>query len=171
MHKKDQKNENQTEQKAACSQCDEYLNGWKRALADYENLKKQTLKEKDEFVKFANANLIIGLLPVYNHFKLSFAHLPENLKDNPEFSGWVKGIEQILKQFKEVLGFNGITEIMPEIGSEFNPAEQEAVENADNTDKNRINTDDADKNKIKKVLSCGYKLNDRVVVAAKVIVE
>ena len=58
-------------------QVEEYLNGWKRALADYENLKKQTQKEKEEFAKFATLNFVISLIPVYDHLKLSFNHLPE----------------------------------------------------------------------------------------------
>ena len=44
--------------------CEEYLHGWKRAMADYENFKKQSEKEKEEFAKFAGMNLIMSLIPV-----------------------------------------------------------------------------------------------------------
>ncbi len=61
---------------------------------------------------------------------------------------------------------NNISEIIPIIGSNFNPQEQEAVENVEiKGDKKEIKG-----NKIKKVISAGYKLHDKVFVPAKVIV-
>jgi molecular chaperone GrpE len=174
---KEQKNDDQVELKDACPQCDEYINGWKRALADYENLKKQTTKEKEDFAKFANTNLIIGLIPVYNNLKISFTHLPEDLKDNPEFSGWVKGIEHIKKQMFDVLEFNGVEEIAPKVGEDFNPEIHEAIAEQMNNEKLIMNNEEAtddkqnsDAHKIIKVLSDGYKLNGRVFMPAKVTV-
>jgi molecular chaperone GrpE len=143
------------ETKQECKQCEEYLNGWKRSLADYENLKKQTQKEKEEFAKFANLNLIMQLIPVYNNFKLSFEHLPDEIKDN----NWVKGVDHIEKQFIKVLEENGLQQIIPQVDEEFKPEEMEAVES------------NGEKNKIAKVLSVGYKLKDKVVIPAKVIVK
>ncbi|HOY56128.1 MAG TPA: nucleotide exchange factor GrpE [bacterium] len=142
-------------------QVEENLNGWKRARADYDNLKKETQKEKEEFVKFANLNLVIGLIPVYDNLKLSFQHLPEELTNN----GWTKGILHIKNQFKEVLNFNAVEEIIPKIGDEFNPELHEAV------DKHNTEKTEKDNNKIKEVLSDGYKLNGRVFKPARVIVE
>jgi molecular chaperone GrpE len=141
--------------KQDCPQCEEYKAGWKRALADYENLKKQTQKEKEEFAKFANLNLILELIPVYNNFKLSFEHLPDEIKDN----NWVKGVDHIEKQFMKVLEDNGLQQIIPQVNDEFNPQEMEAVES------------NGEKNKIDKVVAIGYKLKDKVVVPAKVIVK
>ncbi len=161
MHKKEQPQNEELEKLQ--KQCEEYLNGWKRAQADYENLKKETAKEKEAFVKFANLNLIIGLIPVYNHLKLSFAHLPPEMKDN----NWVKGIEQIKKQMWEVLAFNGVEEIEPKVGEKFNPEIHEAVKK--HSDGALINADNTD-GKIKEVLSPGYKLYGRVFVPAKVTV-
>lgn len=142
-------------------QVEENLDGWKRARADYDNLKKETQKEKEEFVKFANLNLVIGLIPVYDNLKLSFQHLPEELTAN----NWVKGILHIKNQFKEVLNFNAVEEIIPKIGDEFNPELHEAV------DKQTIEITEKDNNKIKEVLADGYKLNGRVFKPARVIVE
>ena len=143
--------------------CDEYLNGWKRAKADYENLKKQTQKEKEEFVKFANLNLIMQLIPVYGNLKYSFEHLPGDFKDND----WVKGIEHIKNQFKQVLEENGVEEINPQVGDGFNPEIHEAVKGEG--DRKSEKTGNA--NKIVKVISGGYKLNGKVIVAAKVVVK
>lgn len=151
--------------------CEEYLNGWKRALADYENLKKQTTKDKEEFVKFAHLNFVVEILPVYNHLKMSLTHLPAELADN----NWVKGVAQIKNQLAKVLADNGLEEIVPQVGEEFNPELHEAVENADNLSINPDNFDHQNKkeaeNKIIKTLSDGYKLHGRVIVPARVVAK
>ncbi|HPA25534.1 MAG TPA: nucleotide exchange factor GrpE [bacterium] len=181
MHTKKQEPPQTTDAPIVPDKEEEYLNGWKRALADYENLKKQTMREKEEYAKFANLNLIVGLIPVYEHLLLSFEHLPEELKDNPEASGWIKGIEHIKKQFKEVLEFNGVEEIEPQIDQEFNPELHEAVENTNepelenstqiDTNEKEVLNDETKNSKIIKVLSHGFKLQGRVFKPAKVIVH
>jgi len=149
--------------------CEEYLNGWKRALADYENLKKQTIKEKEDFARFATLNLIIELLPIYQHLKTSLNFIPENLTD----SSWVKGIENIKNQFSKFLKDNNLKEIAPEIGEEFNPELHEAVEHNDHIETNPGAVDNKKEieNKIAKVLSDGYKLHGKVIVPAVVVVK
>ncbi|MCG2687091.1 nucleotide exchange factor GrpE [Candidatus Parcubacteria bacterium] len=138
-------------------QCNDYLDGWKRALADYENFKKQSEKEKQEFVKFANTNLIMSLIPVYNNLKLALKHSPNN--------DWSKGVEHIQKQFKQVLSDYQVEEILPKVGDEFDINLHEAIKEIEKLrDKNNIN-------KISKIISCGYKLNGKVFVPAKVIVK
>jgi len=101
---------------------EEYLNGWKRAKADYLNLKKDTIKEKEEILKFSNAALIMEVLPVYDHFKLAFQHLPKDL----EKSDWVKGILQIKKQLADLLESLGIKEI-DALNKPFDPHLHEAI--------------------------------------------
>ncbi len=57
---------------------------YKRALADYQNLVKQTAKEKMEFAKYANELLLTEMLPVYDHLKIALRHAkntPNNAKD------------------------------------------------------------------------------------------
>lgn len=144
-----------------CTECEKNLAGWKRALADYENLKKQTEIEKQEFVRFANANLLLGLIPVYENLKLALVHAPKN-------NEWTKGVEHIKNQFKQVFDYNGVEEIIPKAGDKFDIEIHEAVEH---TDKIQISADNTDKSKISKVVSCGYKLNSKVFVPAKVVVK
>lgn len=130
---------------------------WKRALADYQNLQKETAKEKAEFVKFANGVLLMEILPVYENLKTSLEHADENNHD-----AWLKGIKHVIKQFEAVLKDNGV-EIINPIAAEFNPAEHEAVEKVETEDE-KLN------NKIAKVVKIGYKLHDKVIQAAKVVV-
>lgn len=101
---------------------DEYLEGWKRAKADYLNLKKESSKREEEIIKFSNASLIMGLLPVFDHLKLSFKHVPKEHAD----SQWVKGIEHIIAEFRSLMQTIGIEETKT-VGQQFNPEFHEAV--------------------------------------------
>jgi len=146
----DQENKTNWEQKAA-----EYLAGWKRAKADYLNLKKEKDKEREEIMKFSNAALIIQLLPIYDHLKMAFDHIPEDLKDNE----WVKGIEGIKKQTQDFIESIGIKEIKT-VGEKFNPEKHEAVAHEKNKD--------FESDIIFEETKPGYKLHDKVLYPAKV---
>ena len=79
--------------------CEEYLNGWKRAMADYQNLVKDVAKERLEFVKFANQSLILEFLLILDNFKLAFSKIPEKEKDG----AWVVGFSHIKKQLEDFI--------------------------------------------------------------------
>jgi len=151
------KDENEEEQETINDTVKDLEYKWKRALADYQNLQKETAKEKAEFVKFANSAILMEILPVYENLKTSLEHADENNHD-----AWLKGIKHVIKQFENILKDNGV-EIINPVDSEFNPTEHEAVEKMETDDK-KLN------NKIAKVVKIGYKLNERVVQAAKVVV-
>ncbi|MCK4744532.1 nucleotide exchange factor GrpE [Candidatus Parcubacteria bacterium] len=136
-------------------------NKYKRALADYQNLLKQTVKEKEEFAKYANLNLIMEILPIVNNFKISVEHVPEDQKG----SAWVQGIIYIKKQLMDILSANGVEEIKT-VGEKFNPEMHEAVENNKNEDKK----DKDKKGIIIKEITAGYRMRGKVISAAKVIV-
>ncbi|MCG2697720.1 nucleotide exchange factor GrpE, partial [Candidatus Parcubacteria bacterium] len=78
---------------------DELEHKYKRALADYQNLLKQTAKEKQEFVRYANEQLIHEILPVYDNLRLALKHA----KDTPDGARIRDGVKYVLKQFKDVL--------------------------------------------------------------------
>ena len=66
----------------------EYLDGWKRAKADYINFKRDAEKEKMEIVQFANAGLLLELLPILDNLKTAMKHVPENMTKE----SWVKAL-------------------------------------------------------------------------------
>lgn len=134
---------------------EEYLNGWKRAKADYLNLKKDTEKQMAQNAQFAAAATILELLPIADHFKLAMDHIPESEKSKE----WVKGITHIEKEFKDMLKKFGIETIETE-GKEFNPELHEAV--------SREKKEGIAPNMIIKELTPGYKLFDKVLQHAKV---
>lgn len=125
---------------------------YKRALADYHNLLKQTAREKQDFAKYALADILQDILPIYDHLKMSLAGLSEEETKN----AWVMGVKHVLKQFKEVLTTRGIEEIIT-TGAKFDHNTMEALDGAGEN--------------IKQEVSPGYKLNGRVIRPAKVIVE
>lgn len=106
----------------ATQKAEEYLEGWKRAKADYLNLKKESAKREEEIVKFANANVMLELLPIYDHLKLALKHVPTEQRPHQ----WEKGIEHIAQEFKTLLENIGINEVKT-IGTQFDPQVHEAV--------------------------------------------
>jgi molecular chaperone GrpE len=130
---------------------DSWENKYKRALADYQNLLKSSAKEKQEFIRFALNDFLQEILPVYDHLKMSLNSLPDNEKE----SAWVKGVEYVLKQFKNVLNERGVQEIKTK-GELFDHNLMEAVEGGGNM--------------VKTEIMPGYTLHDKVIRPAKVIV-
>lgn len=145
---------------------EEYLNGWRRAKADYINLKRDTEKEKEEFARFASAALIIQLLPIVNNFKRAFEHLSE-IKDEKVKSYFV-GFKHIYNQIFELLKKLGIEEIKT-IGEKFNPQFHEAIEEEVGENK-EIKKYEKEQIIVKEV-SAGYTMQGRVIMPAKVVVN
>lgn len=113
---------NQDELELIKARAEDYLNGWKRAKADYLNLKKETEKRQQEIVQFANLALISELLPIYDHFKLAINHIPAEEQDKD----WVKGFSHIKKQWQDFFRQIGIEEI-DTVSKSFDPEYHEAV--------------------------------------------
>jgi len=142
-----------------------FENKYKRALADYQNLLKRTAQEKVEFVKYANEDLILSIIPVYDNLKLARTHA-DSIQTNADsggltrnqagFNGWAEGLEHVIRQFKDVLESMGVEEIKT-VGEKFDHNTMEAVEGRGE--------------KVVKEVRSGYKLNGKVIIAAKVIVE
>lgn len=155
----DNKEEN-TEKEINVDYKDMYL----RALADYDNLRKDTANQRTEWIKFANSNLLSEIIPVMDNFKIAVDHVPADKKDDP----WLVGITYIRDQLKKVLEDNGVEEISNVVGQKFNPELHEAMED------NNLNKEDFKDYKegdIIKELRAGYKMHGKVISHAKVIVK
>lgn len=147
-----EENENKNQEINWEEKCHEFEHKYKLALADYQNLLKRTADEKQEFAKYANEQLIMEMLPVYDNLKVSMEHIDEAAKT----SGWAEGIKYVIKQFSDVLKNLGIEEVEAE-GKDFDHNTMDALEGQGE--------------KVKKVVKAGYKLRDRVISPAKVILE
>jgi molecular chaperone GrpE len=125
---------------------------YKRALADYQNLLKQTVKDKADFAKYALQDFLQDLLPVYDHLKLSIS----GLSAEEGKSAWAIGVRHVLKQFKDILEVRGVEEVKT-VGEKFDHHTMEAMDGAGET--------------VAQEIMSGYKLNGRVIRPAKVIVK
>ena len=80
-----------------------------RAAADFDNAKKRLLRERDEFVKFSQENLIRHLLPVMDNFERALSHAPEG-KDAQQ-KALISGIQMVYKQLSELLKNQGLVRL------------------------------------------------------------
>ena len=151
-NKKIKKEENNSE----CEQCAEYLAGWRRALADYDNLKKDLAREKVETRSYLIEELADKLIPITDHFSQAMKHVPEGAED------WLEGIKMIKKQMMGVLESFECRPIDP-VRKKFNPNEHEAV----GSEKRK----DSDDEIVLEVIERGWRLGDKVIRPAKVIVN
>lgn len=161
--------------------CEEYLNNWKRAQADFENYKKDESERIGVLLRYAKEDMILNILPIIDNIELAEKQLPEKLKKpslakasegqgEGKFSDkaveWTRGFLQIKKQIEEFLKKEGIEEIQtrnPSTGSEleFNPETMEAVSEIPNTQFPIPNT-------VVEELQKGYIMDGKVIRPAKV---
>jgi molecular chaperone GrpE len=128
-----------------------------RKLAEFENMRRRTEREKSEYFKNAVADLARSFLPIVDDFERAMSHAsPEERK-----SDFGQGIGLIRRQLVDLLLRQGLQEV--ETGGEFDPNIHEAV--ATET------VDDLPPNTILEVLRKGYVLNDRLVRPAWVKVS
>ncbi|MFA6603308.1 MAG: nucleotide exchange factor GrpE [Patescibacteria group bacterium] len=141
------------------------LAGWKRANADYANLKKDMERMREEFTKFACGSLVAELLPVLDSFRKAAAGLPTGADGGPpdvaQLQQWVGGVDRIRQQLETVMKKAGVTAIEA-AGAEFDPALHEAMMTR--------RQEGVASGQVVEVLETGYRLHDRVLRAAKVIV-
>lgn len=113
--KKDKKDE-EKENKVTKDELEELRNQLARALADYDNLRKRVEKEKEEFRKVANLNLVSSLLPAIDMLENAQKHLKDS------------GLALTIKELQEALYTHGIEKINAKEGEKFNEEVHEAVE-------------------------------------------
>ena len=148
-----------------CPKCKDYLEGWKRAKADYANLEKQSEKSRLDYIAFANQNLLQEILPAIDQYETALEFIPD-IKNIPEpektqIQNWITGIKavkQLWEQMFEEIGLKRITE-----SDKFDPTMHNAV--GKEVDKNKP----ADS--ILKVVQPGWMLKNKVLRPSKVIVN
>lgn len=142
----------------------EYEDMIKRLAADFDNYRKRVSKEKIEYTRFANKDLILDLLPIIDNFDRAISaidsvNLDENLKEI------FVGIKLIHKELINVLMKYGVVKIDVE-GNIFDPNISEVVE----VDEVEIE-DEEEKDIVVKEYVKGYKMYDQVIRPAKVKVQ
>ncbi len=149
----------------ACPQCAEYLAGWKRAQADYANLKKDSERERVDFAKYANERLLQELLPAIDQYEtaLSFtpdvSHLAE--QDQKPLKNWIIGIHAVRSLWENTFKNIGLEKV-PVQGA-FDPQQHEAVGHETSAD--------VASGQIIRATQDGWKLHGKLLRPAKVIIS
>ena len=133
---------------------DKYL----RQVAEFDNYRKRTLKEKAELIKNGGERAIESILPVLDDFERALA----NMAKDENAQEILTGVELIYNKFMGILKQNGLQKIETE-GQEFNTDYHEAIAMVPTPD-------EALKGKVLDCVQTGYMLNDKVIRHAKVAV-
>ncbi|MDR1739998.1 MAG: nucleotide exchange factor GrpE [Bacteroidales bacterium] len=135
------------------TQCnDKYL----RLVAEFDNFRRRSMKEKLEMLQSAAEDTITDLLPVIDDFERALKAMENKADEQTE------GIKLIYQKFQKILSAKGVSAIEV-LGEKFDEATSEAVANTPVQDKSCKGT-------VVDVIEKGYKLNDKVIRYAKVIV-
>ena len=168
------------------SDLDTVTNNWKRALADFENFKKQKERENRELLEFAKEVTVVKLLPTLDTLEQALRHMPEYAtpprqgRDTPSilggvdgeggsggsnfaqaYSNWQTGIQGILAQLDKTLGELGVKKIEA-IGKKFDPHFHEAVREVESEKDDGTITDE---------LQSGFILNGKVIRPTQAVIS
>jgi len=126
------------------------LDKYQRTLAEFDNFRKRTEREKSQMYEIGAKDIIEKILPVIDNFERGLAAVPEESKEDP----FVEGMEKIYKQIMTTLEGVGVKPIEA-VGQEFNPDFHNAVMH--------VEDEEAGENIITEEFQKGYMYHDSVV--------
>ncbi len=145
------------EEKAAAE-----LGQWKdkaiRAIAELENYRKRMAREKAESIRFGNQNLLSALLPVIDNFNMGMMAAEQD-----SGSMIYMGMQMVQKQMNDFLTEQGVNEVAISKGDAFDPNLHEAMSQEE--------SDEVADGSIIRVMRKGYKIGDRLLRPANVVVS
>jgi len=126
----------------------------KRLMAEFDNFKKRSAKEREALYNSLLSDIVTKFLPVVDN-------LEQAANSNTEDGGYKQGVQLVLKQFMDVLASLGVQETEG-VGSTFNPEYHEAV--------SAVQDENLGEKEVKEVFRKGYKIGDKVIRHAMVVV-
>jgi molecular chaperone GrpE len=141
----------------AQTQAEAYLDLAQRAQADFLNYKRRTAQELDQKIRDANGGLLTQVLPVIDDLDRALANVPADLAEH----AWPQGVGLIGQKLERILQQQGLERIGTE-GDLFDPRVHEAVAYEEHPV--------YDEGQVASVYRIGYRLNDRVLRPAQVVV-
>ena len=141
--------------KEATDNYDRYV----RSVADMDNFRRRTVREKDELRQFAASKVLEDLLPVLDNLGLGIAAAKA---PNADLKTLVGGISMVAEQLKSSLANHGLKEVNP-VGQPFDPNLHEAI--------SQLPSADVAEGSVVTVVRTGFTLNGRLLRAASVIVS
>ena len=136
------------------AELDESKDKYLRLMAEYDNFRKRSAKERLELSATVKGNTISEILPVFDNFERALAAETQD-------TAYKQGVEMIFKQFGDMLAKLGV-EVIDPIGQTFDPNIANAV--------NQIEDENLGENEVAQVFQKGYKIGDKVIRYAMVAV-
>ncbi len=133
---------------------DKYL----RLSAEFDNYRKRTLKERMELIKSAGEDILVNFLPVVDNLERA----KKSVDEAKELEALKEGVDLIYNSLKDFLEQKGVKEIKA-VGEDFDTDVHEALTKIPAVEESQ-------KGKIIDIIEKGYKLNDKVIRFAKVVV-
>ena len=131
-----------------------------RLQAEFENFRKRTLREKEEAFRYGHQNLVKDLLPTVDNLERAIEHARGS--QGGDLEGLLQGVGMVLRELLGILEQHGLERIDAE-GASFDPAIHEAM--AQQSD------DSVAPNTVVQVYEKGYRLRDRLLRPARVVVS
>lgn len=129
----------------------EYEAGWKRAVADLDNYRKESDKRNLEMVEFLKATTVAKYLGILDDLKRAIEFVADEAAK--------QGLMDVQKKFRDLLHADGLEEIDLKAGEEFDPALAEAISHEEN---------EVGDGKVIETVEVGLKIGGRVIKPAKV---
>lgn len=129
-----------------------------RSVADMENYRKRIAREKQDIIRSAAANVLESLLPVLDNMKLGL----QAAENHPEAKDVTVGFKMVDDQLKKSLSEQGLEELAPD-GEVFDPNFHECIAHQP--------SEDVKEDHVIQTVRAGYRLNERLIRAASVIVS
>ena len=139
-------------------QINELQDRYIRLMAEFDNFRKRSLKERMELLKSAGEDVLVNILPVIDDFERGL----DAIEKSSDIDAVKKGIELIYNKFKDFLVQRGVKEIDAR-NQDFNVDMHEAITKIPAPEENL-------KGKVVDVVQKGYYLNDKVIRYAKVVI-
>ncbi|RKY61541.1 MAG: nucleotide exchange factor GrpE [Candidatus Latescibacterota bacterium] len=156
---KDELTKLKEELEQAKAEAAENYDKWLRAVAELDNYRKRTARQMEALVRTATEDLVVQLLPVLDDFERALDHTSEGEEVGKAF---VDGVRMIYEKFRRVIEGQGVCAI-GEVGEKFDPEYHEALMQVENPEH--------PPGTVAQVVQKGYKMGDKVIRHAKVIVS
>jgi len=135
----------------------EYLDGWQRAQAEFQNYKRRTEIQMGELRRQTASNVLSRFFPVLDDLELALENLPD---DGDSGRQWSDGIQLVHRKWAALLEAEGVTLIEVEAGLSFDPNFHEALTQEEN--------DEFEEGEIIEIVRRGYQMGERVLRPAQV---
>lgn len=127
-----------------------------RLLADFDNFKKRTARDREDTYRFAEADILKDILPTVDNLALALGNAKEKEDD------FVKGVQLVYDSFLKALKEHG-AEPFESVGKDLDPERMEAIAT--------LPSDQVEEGKVSNEVKCGWMLKEKLLRAAQVVVS